>query len=75
MSLLMMGRDMRAMVPAELLFWGVMSLGVMAGFAMACPPTCGCSCLVSSTGLMTERKPARFVSRRFSFYGFSQPRF
>ena len=25
MSLLMMGRDMRAMEPTELLFWGVMS--------------------------------------------------
>jgi manganese oxidase len=35
MSLLMMGRDMRAMEPTELLFWGVMSLGVMAGFALA----------------------------------------
>jgi len=31
MSFLMMGRDMRAMVPTELLFWGVMSVGVMAG--------------------------------------------
>src|SRR5438552_99916 len=30
MSLLMMGRDMRAMEPSELLFWGVMSLGVIA---------------------------------------------
>src|SRR6266404_4756623 len=37
MSFLMMGRDMRAMVPAELLFWGVMSLGVIAGFAVAYP--------------------------------------
>ena len=27
MVFLMMGRDMRAMVPTELLFWGVMSLG------------------------------------------------
>src|SRR5438132_7446923 len=33
MSFLMMGRDMRAMEPTELIFWGVMSLGVMAGFA------------------------------------------
>ena len=31
MSFLMMGRDMRAMVPTELIFWGVMSLGVIAG--------------------------------------------
>ncbi len=37
MALLMMGRDMRAMDPTELLFWGVMSLGVIAGFAVAYP--------------------------------------
>ncbi|MCP9626498.1 DUF4396 domain-containing protein [Rhodopseudomonas palustris] len=37
MSLLMMGRDMRAMDPLELVFWGVMSLGVMVGFATAYP--------------------------------------
>src|SRR6266536_3602586 len=35
MSFLMMGRDMRAMDPAELIFWGVMSLGVIVGFAFA----------------------------------------
>lgn len=28
MSFLMMGRDMRAMDPTELLFWGVMSLSI-----------------------------------------------
>ncbi len=33
----MMGRDMRAMDPLELVFWGVMSLGVMVGFATAYP--------------------------------------
>ena len=37
MSFLMMGRDMRAMEPGELLFWGVMSLGVIAGFVTAYP--------------------------------------
>ena len=37
MSLLMMGRDMRAMVPTELIFWGVMSLGVILGFVVAYP--------------------------------------
>jgi FtsP/CotA-like multicopper oxidase with cupredoxin domain len=37
MSLLMMGRDMRAMDPLELSFWGVMSLGVMVGFTTAYP--------------------------------------
>jgi hypothetical protein len=33
----MMGRDMRAMEPTELVYWGVMSLGVMVGFAAALP--------------------------------------
>ena len=37
MSFLMMGRDMRAMDPLELVFWGVMSLGVMVGFTTAYP--------------------------------------
>src|SRR5438270_3346779 len=37
MSFVMMGRDMRAMEPKELLFWGVMSLGVTAGFVAAYP--------------------------------------
>src|SRR6266700_1132583 len=37
MSFLMMGRDMRAMDPLELVFWGVMSLGVTAGFTLAYP--------------------------------------
>lgn len=34
MSFLMMSRDMRAMVPTELVFWGVMSLGVAAGYTL-----------------------------------------
>jgi hypothetical protein len=33
----MMGRDMRAMLPEEPLYWGVMSLGVAVGFAAAYP--------------------------------------
>ena len=33
----MMGRDMRAMEPSQLLFWGVMSFGVIVGFATAYP--------------------------------------
>src|SRR5260370_42550113 len=37
MVLLMMGRDMRAMWPGEPLFWMVMSLAVIAGFAVAYP--------------------------------------
>ena len=37
MSFLMMGRDMRAMLPSEPLFWFVMSIGVTVGFAIAYP--------------------------------------
>ncbi len=37
MVLLMMGRDMRAMEPTQPLFWGVMSLAVAVGFAVAYP--------------------------------------
>lgn len=37
MVLLMMGRDMRAMEPSQLLYWGTMSFGVTIGFATAYP--------------------------------------
>jgi hypothetical protein len=37
MALLMMGRDMRAMEPTELVFWGTMSVGVAIGVAVAYP--------------------------------------
>ena len=57
MSLLMMGRDMRAMVPTELLFWGVMSLGVMAGFALAYPFNVWLVAAGIKHGLMTQREP------------------
>jgi FtsP/CotA-like multicopper oxidase with cupredoxin domain len=56
MSLLMMGRDMRAMEPTELLFWGVMSLGVMAGFALAYPFNVWLVAAKLKHGLMTERR-------------------
>ncbi|MBY5369721.1 multicopper oxidase domain-containing protein [Rhizobium leguminosarum] len=55
MSLLMMGRDMRAMEPTELLFWGVMSLGVMAGFAFAYPSNVWMVARGLKHGLMTDR--------------------
>jgi FtsP/CotA-like multicopper oxidase with cupredoxin domain len=57
MSFLMMGRDMRAMEPTELLFWGVMSLGVIAGFTMAYPWNVWMVKSGLKHGLMTERKP------------------
>jgi len=55
MSLLMMGRDMRAMQPTELLFWGVMSLGVIVGFALAYPVNVWMVMHRMKHGLMTER--------------------
>jgi hypothetical protein len=56
MSFLMMGRDMRAMEPTELLFWGVMSLGVIAGFAAAYPANVWMVARGLKHGLMTERR-------------------
>src|SRR5665647_884617 len=56
MSFLMMGRDMRAMVPTELLFWGVMSIGVIAGFATAYPANVWMVKRGLKHGLMTERE-------------------
>lgn len=62
MSFLMMGRDMRAMDPAELLFWGVMSIGVIAGFTLAYPVNVWMVLQKLKHGLMTERKPgSRFA--------------
>jgi FtsP/CotA-like multicopper oxidase with cupredoxin domain len=57
MTICMMGRDMRAMDPKELLFWGVMSLGVIAGFATAYPVNVWLVAKRLKHGLMTERKP------------------
>jgi FtsP/CotA-like multicopper oxidase with cupredoxin domain len=56
MTLLMMGRDMRAMEPTELLFWGVMSLGVLAGFVTCYPANVWMVSRGLKHGLMTDRK-------------------
>lgn len=58
MSFLMMGRDMRAMEPTELVFWGVMSLGVGAGFALAYPVNVWMVKQGLKHGLMTVRPKA-----------------
>ena len=58
MSLLMMGRDMRAMDPLEFVFWGVMSLGVMVGFTTAYPFNVWMVKKKIKHGLMTERPGA-----------------
>ncbi len=55
MSFLMMSRDMRAMDPTELVFWAVMSLGVMAGFLLAYPFNVWMVKRQLKHGLMTER--------------------
>jgi FtsP/CotA-like multicopper oxidase with cupredoxin domain len=55
MSFLMMGRDMRAMEPWQPLFWFVMSLGVIVGFAVAYPFNLWMVAKGLKHGLMTER--------------------
>jgi FtsP/CotA-like multicopper oxidase with cupredoxin domain len=55
MALLMMGRDMRAMEPTEPLFWAVMSLGVIIGFATAYPVNVWMVGRGMKHGLMTVR--------------------
>ena len=63
MSLLMMGRDMRAMEPTELIFWGVMSLGVIVGFAVAYPVNVWMVSRNLKHGLMTQRHDQAASSR------------
>ncbi|WP_376704935.1 DUF4396 domain-containing protein [Mesorhizobium sp. ISC25] len=64
MSFLMMGRDMRAMEPTELLFWGVMSIGVIAGFAVAYPANVWLVARGLKHGLMTQRAQAAGIDGR-----------
>src|ERR1700716_980916 len=61
LGFLVMGRDMRAMVPVELLFWGVMSFGVIVGFAAAYPSNVWMVARRLKHGLMTERTPANHM--------------
>lgn len=55
MVYLMMGRDMRAMWPGEPLFWVVMSIGIIAGFALAYPVNVWMVSRGMKHGLMTVR--------------------
>jgi FtsP/CotA-like multicopper oxidase with cupredoxin domain len=55
MIFMMMGRDMRAMWPAEPLFWFVMSLGVTVGFIIAYPVNVWLVAKGMKHGLMTVR--------------------
>lgn len=78
MSFLMMGRDMRAMDPSELLFWGVMSLGVIGGFALAYPFNVWMVRRGLKHGLMTVRPSGgrfdleKIATRRHSQAGHQQ---
>jgi FtsP/CotA-like multicopper oxidase with cupredoxin domain len=62
MIFLMMDRDMRAMQPTQLLFWGVMSIGVMAGFALSYPFNVWMVKKKLKHGLMTVRAPNTHAS-------------
>jgi hypothetical protein len=55
---------MRAMLPSEPLFWGIMSLGVIAGFIVAYPVNVWLVKRRLKHGLMTERKPGFSVRSR-----------
>lgn len=57
MVLLMMGRDMRGMDPTELMFWGIMSLGVIIGFIVAYPVNVWMVNAGLKHGMMTLREP------------------
>ena len=54
----MMGRDMRAMDPGEVLYWGVMSAGIIVGFFFAYPVNVWLVNANLKHGLMTVRQPA-----------------
>ena len=73
MSLLMMGRDMRAMDPLELIFWGVMSLGVIVGFATAYPFNVWMVKRKIKHGLMTERGGSEQRQEGHEGHGGGQP--
>jgi hypothetical protein len=55
----MMGRDMRAMEPVHLVYWGTMSLGVIVGFAVALPINWWLVANGLKHGMGTQRKHPR----------------
>jgi manganese oxidase len=62
MSLLMMGRDMRAMEPGQPMFWFVMSMGIIVGFATCYPVNVWLVARQLKHGLMTVRPDQRAAS-------------
>jgi hypothetical protein len=55
MVALMMGRDMRAMDPTQLLYWGTMSAGVIVGFFIAYPVNAWLVAMGLKHGMGTDR--------------------
>ena len=70
---LMMGRDMRAMWPGEPLFWMVMSLGIIAGFAIAYPVNVWMVSRGMKHGLMTERAKSALAKKHESTSSHADP--
>jgi hypothetical protein len=62
MVAIMMGRDMRAMDPRELLYWGAMSLAIGVGFVTAYPVNWWLVSKGLKHGLMTVRPQSHDVS-------------
>jgi FtsP/CotA-like multicopper oxidase with cupredoxin domain len=58
MVVLMMGRDMRAMEPSQLLHWGTMSAGVIVGFFTALPVNAWLVAMGLKHGMGTDRSGA-----------------
>lgn len=61
MVYLMMGRDMRAMDPREILYWGAMSAAITVGFFVAYPVNVWLVGVGIKHGLSTERSPGASV--------------
>jgi plastocyanin len=73
MMFLMMSRDMRAMDPTALIFWGVMSVGVAAGFALAYPANVWLVRNGLKHGLMTQRKRQKSEQTERTPHAMSMP--
>ena len=63
MVVFMMGRDMRAMDPRELLYWGTMSLAIGVGFFTAYPINWWLVSKGLKHGLMTDARVVASSSR------------
>ncbi len=74
MVAIMMGRDMRAMDPRELLYWGTMSLAIGVGFLTAYPVNWWLVSKGLKHGLMTVRPDAVMAIPRRDTMGETRPK-